>query len=84
MKILADKVTKTAGVYHAYVQVKDEVTGAVYTSVQLDWDPAKETGAAFKSRLANTLRPILAAIKDVESKRTTLQDLLDTMNPDSL
>lgn len=84
MRITADRVTKTGGIYHAYIQVQDEQTGAVYTSVQLDWDPAAETGTAFRQRLAATLRPILAAIKDVESKRTTLQGLLDVLDPDNL
>ncbi len=84
MKILADKVTQTGGVYHAYVLVKDELTGAVYTTVQLDWNPATETGNAFKARVAATLKPILAGINDVESKRATLQTLLDALDPQNL
>lgn len=84
MKILADRVTKTDGVYHAYVQVKDETSGLIYTSIQLDWNPALETGTEFKARVADTLRPILTAIKDIETKRTTLQGLLDALDPDNL
>lgn len=84
MRITADRVTKTGGVYHAYIQVRDEQTGAVYTSVQLDWDPAAETGTAFRQRVADTLRPILATIKDVETKRTSLQTLLDALDADKL
>lgn len=80
MKITVDRVTKTSGVYHAYIQVKDELTDAVYTSVQLDWNPGAETGTAFRKRVADTLRPIVEAIKDVETKRTTLQGLLNSLD----
>lgn len=84
MKIIADKVSRSGGVYHAYILVKDELSGSVYTSISLDWDPAKETGAQFKARVASTLKPILAGINDVESKRATLQTLLDALDPANL
>jgi adenine-specific DNA methylase len=84
MKIIVDKVTNTSGVYHAYIQVIDETANAIYVTTQLDWNPAQETGQAFRTRVADTLRPIIAKIKDVETKKQQLQTLLDNLKPDNL
>lgn len=85
MKIIAERVTRDdTGVYHAYVQVVDQTTGAVYVAIQLDWDPAKETGTEFKVRTAATLKPIVMKINDVETRRSQLQALFDTLDPNNL
>lgn len=82
LTIKVDSVTESKGVYHAYIQALDG--DHIVATMQLDYEPAKETTEQFRERVRAAIKPQIQGHLERKSKIADLQAALGTLDPEKL